>query len=91
MTREEILERFKGGFVIGDGMETIELVVNDKVKCDDVLKLWAYDASLYPLPDYSHWMKEAQDKVKAYVLKRTQGLNIEVWIDDTQIKEQVNG
>lgn len=89
MTKEEILEKFTGGFTIGDGMETIELIINDKVKNDNVLKLWAYDASLYPLPDFSGWMKDIQGKVKEYVLERTTGLDIEVWIDDTQIKEML--
>lgn len=90
MTNQEIFEKFSGGFFIGDGYATIELLVNDKVRSDNILKLWAYDANLMPMPDFSTWRDEGRKEVIDYVLRRTKECNIEIWVDDMKIKERVN-
>ena len=88
MTREELLEKYKGGFSFGEDYETIEIIPNDKDTDDNKLCLWAYDANFMPLPDISKWSQSARDKLADKLKKRLSNLNTDVWIDDLQIKEK---
>lgn len=86
MTNQELTDMFGGGFVIGNDETATELSFNDKVLTDNVLKFWAYDANMMPLPDFSTWNESYKDEVTSFVLGQTSSYDIDVWIDDTQIQ-----
>ena len=88
MTKAELLEKYKGGFTFGEDYETIEVIPNDKDTDDNKLCLWAYDANLMPLPDISKWSQSARDKLVDKLKKRLSNLNVDIYIDDLQIKEK---
>lgn len=88
MTREELLEKYKAGDGIGEGYETEEWLLDDRpgTTDDNKLVLLAYDANMFPLPNFSTWQKEHRQKVTDYFLKKFSNESFEVWLDDMKIK-----
>ena len=56
---------------------------------DNFLQFFAYDANLYPTPDFSTWKdnKFKQKQIKK-ALEFTKDFYGEVWLDDVKIKEK---
>lgn len=90
MTKEELLEKYKGGFTFGEDYETQEIIPNKVDTDDNCLCLWAYDADFMPLPNISKWSKSAREQLVKRLKKKLADLNADVWIDDLQIKEYQN-
>ena len=91
MKREEILEKFKGGFVFRSKKHRIcdvEAILGEEEIEDNKLVFLLYDANLCPLPDYSTWKNRSAENKQIIErgLQVTSDFEGEVWIDDVRIK-----
>lgn len=88
MNREELLGKYKAGDEIGEGYETEEWLLDDRpgTTGDNKIVLLAYDANMFPLPNFSTWQKKHRQKVTAYFLNKFSSESFEVWLDDVRIK-----
>ena len=88
MNKQELIKTFKGGLAYGSNYKTVELLLDKKSTKDNKLCLQAYDANLMGLPPVSRWSMDAKNKLTDEVLRKTQGYNIDVYVDDVLIKQR---
>lgn len=69
MKRAEINEKYKGGFSLFEGYETVELIPEPKNNQDNLLWLWCYDADMMPL-NFTRTSNDLQKKIVAELLNR---------------------
>ena len=69
MNKVEIDSRFKGGFSLFEGYETVELIPEPKNNQDNLLWLWCYDADMMPL-NFTRTSNDLQKKIVAELLNR---------------------
>lgn len=69
MKKVEIDSRFKGGFSLFEGYETVELIPEPKNNQDNLLWLWCYDADMMPL-NFTRTSNDLQKKIVAELLNR---------------------
>lgn len=69
MKKIEIDSRFKGGFSLFEGYETVELIPEPANNDDNFLWLWCYDANMMPL-DFSNCPKRTQSEIVMELLNR---------------------
>ena len=69
MKRIEINKKYKGGFSLFEGYETIELIPEPKNNQDNLLWLWCYDADMMPL-NFTRTSNDLQKKIVAELLNR---------------------
>lgn len=84
-----ILEKYKSGFDVHGkhDIETVNWLIDSKDSNETELFFMAYDANLYPMPDFSSWNNnEFKQKQIDAALKRTKDFDGEVWLDDVRIK-----
>ncbi|BAN73813.1 MULTISPECIES: hypothetical protein [Lacticaseibacillus] len=81
-----IHEQFKGGFTRGSGINTEEILHDDRVTNEHKLQFLMYDANLYPCPDLSTWKPKAKQEVIDFVKEQVAKVNADVWVDDVQVK-----
>ncbi len=91
------LDKYKRGFTV-TGKHRIETtdfylttfwILSRDSMSDNFLQFFAYDANLYPTPDFSTWKdnKFKQKQIKK-ALEFTKDFYGEVWLDDVKIKEK---
>lgn len=90
MKKDELIKRFAGGIGVysdeSDYLNVNWLLDKDETS-DDVLKLIAYDANMYPLPELSKWRSKEWQRENIYTcLDALKDFDIEVWLDDIKIK-----
>lgn len=90
MIKNEILKRFKAGFEVGDDPYQDNLLVDIDHTKDNELRLWAYDACMFPLPEFKTWGSSYKRQVIKEVLgdRRVKETNLDIYIDGTQIRER---
>ncbi len=85
------MQKYAGGFDVRGktDYETVEWIFSKPDSNEHKLLFHAYDANLWPLPDFSKW-KDEEWKMKQIRKARdfTQGFTGEVWLDDVQIKTE---
>lgn len=92
MTKEELKQKYKIGFVVCDKKCyacDVEWLFDEKASTSESLHFLAYDANLWPMKDFSTWKGQGWEKdkhIKA-ALQRTCDFDGEVWLDDVKIKE----
>ncbi|WP_225418438.1 hypothetical protein [Lacticaseibacillus daqingensis] len=86
-----LAERFKAGFTLGHGIETDEILLDEKRTQGHVLAFLCYDANMYPAPDISTWSALARSKVLDSVRRHTNAVNAEVWVDSVKVKDYIEG
>lgn len=65
----------------------VNWLYNEKASNEKELLFQAYDANLWPLPNFSTWKdKNWKQKQIEKALKFTKDFTGEVWLDDTKIK-----
>ena len=69
MKRIEINKKYKGGFSLFEGYETVELIPEPKNNQDNILWLWCYDADMMPL-NFTRTSNDLQKKIVAELLNR---------------------
>ena len=69
MKRAEINKKYKGGFSLFEGYETVELIPEPKNNQDNLLWLWCYDADMMPL-NFARINKDYQKKIILELLNR---------------------
>ncbi len=69
MKRIEINKKYKGGFSLFEGYETVELIPEPKNNQDNLLWLWCYDADMMPL-NFTRTSNDLQKKIVAELLNR---------------------
>lgn len=69
MKRAEINKKYKGGFSLFEGYETVELIPEPKNNQDNLLWLWCYDADMMPL-NFTRTSNDLQKKIVAELLNR---------------------
>ena len=69
MKRIEINKKYKGGFSLFEGYETVELIPEPKNNQDNLLWLWCYDADMMPL-NFTKINKDYQKKIILELLSR---------------------
>lgn len=70
-------------------IETIYWCVSPAALSKNKLKFLAYDANLYPTPNFSTWGdEEFKQKQIDKALEFTKDFDGEVWLDDVRIKEK---
>lgn len=69
MKRIEINKKYKGGFSLFEGYETVELIPEPKNNQDNLLWLWCYDADMMPL-NFTRTSNDLQNKIVAELLNR---------------------
>ena len=87
--RINLAEYFKGGFSIGRGFDTDEILLDEKRTKGHVLYFLCYDANLFPAPDISTWSEKGRERVLKVVRERTNAVNAEVWVDDVKVKDYI--
>ena len=87
--RINLAEYFKGGFSIGRGFGTDEILLDEKRTKGNVLAFLCYDADLMPVPDISTWSEKGRKRVLDVVRERTNAINAEVWVDDVKVKDYI--
>lgn len=65
----EINKKYKGGFSLFEGYETVELIPEPKNNQDNLLWLWCYDADMMPL-NFTRTSNDLQKKIVAELLNR---------------------
>lgn len=82
--------QFKGGFTVRDNDEpmfSIEWLFDERETDPNKLQFLAYDANLWPMPDFDTWTdKDFKKKNIEIALNVTHDFTGEVWLDDTKIK-----
>ena len=82
--------KYQGGFTVQGPCDwtEVEWIYSNKHSTDSKLVFQAYDANLWPLPNFSTWLiddwKQKQINKALLVTKDFAG---EVWLDDTKVKE----
>jgi len=84
-----LAERFKAGFTIGNGIDTDEILIDEKRTKGHVLAFLCYDANLWPAPDISTWPALSRNRVLYVVKERTNAVNAEVWVDSLKLKDYI--
>ncbi len=69
MKQIEINKKYKGGFSLFEGYETVELIPEPKNNQDNLLWLWCYDANMMPL-SFARISKDYQKKIILELLSR---------------------
>lgn len=87
--RVNLAEYFKGGFSIGCGFDTDEILLDEKRTKGNILAFLCYDANLVPSPDISTWSEMGRKRVLDVVRERTNAINAEVWVDDVKVKNYI--
>lgn len=87
MTKDEVIERYKGGISIGDGIAGEEWLLDEENTTVNSLHLLGYDANMYPMPDLSRRPAKYQDHVKCEVLKQLNEWDGAVYLDGQLVKE----
>lgn len=88
MIEYKSLKDFGRGITLSGGKdwETEEWIMSSQ-STEDCLKLWGYDANLYPLPKLSERPTvKARIETIERLKKAVQGFDGEVWADDVRIK-----
>lgn len=90
MNKNEILKTFKAGFEVGDDPYQDNLLIDEHHTDDNELYLWAYDANMFPSPDFKTWVSAYKRQVIKEVLadQRVKETNLDIYIDGTQIRER---
>lgn len=86
MTRDEVIERYKGGISIGDGIAGEEWLLDEEKTTGSSLHLLGYDANLYPMPDLSRRPTKYQEHIKGEVLKHLKDWKGKVYLDGQLVK-----
>lgn len=89
MTREEVIEYYKGGISIGDGITGEEWLLDEKSTSSNALYLLGYDANMDPMPDLVTRPAKYQEHVKNEILKRLEEWNGAVYLDGILIKPNI--
>lgn len=91
MSKEEIIENFKGGVTLGEGIDEEELLLDEKGSKNNTLSLQAYDANMMPSPDFSSWNPEYKNEIINAIKKAFKNINLNVLIDSVKVKERKEG
>lgn len=88
MSKEEIIENFKGGVTLGKGIDEEELLLDKEGSKNNTLSLQAYDANMMPLPEFSKWNPKHKEKVINTIKEAFKNINLNVLIDGVKVKER---
>ena len=82
-------EKYKAGFTKeGEHLiETIDWLYDRDYSTDTSLHFLAYDANLYPCPNFSTWVDKYKQEHIDFILTRCRGWHGEIWLDDVKIKD----
>lgn len=82
-------EQYKAGFTKFGAhlIETIDWLYDERYSTDTSLRLLAYDANLYPCPNFSTWTEEYKQEHVDFILDRCKDWHGEIWLDDVKIKD----
>lgn len=85
------IEKYKGGFSVGKGYETVEILLDKDSSTKEKLYFQAYDANLSALPNVSTWKKAWADKhIKFLEGQVSSNFTGEVWLDDVLIRAKTD-
>lgn len=82
---ENLLAKYKGGFSYGEQYETVELILNEESSNNQQLYFEAYNANLYPLPEFETWTQQGKDRLVNAVNEKIPE-NIKILIDGIVIR-----
>lgn len=92
MTREEVIEKYKSGFVVYHNKHHMcdeEWLLDEGTSTEDTLVFLGYDANLFPFPDWKEFdeTNEWHRKRKEACNKRTVGFRGVVYMDKVSVTE----
>lgn len=82
---ENLLAKYKGGLSYGAQYETVELILNEESSNEHQLYFEAYDANLYPLPEFETWPQQGKDRLIKAVNEKIPE-NIKILVDGIVIR-----
>lgn len=84
----DLVRKYEAGLVYGERAMTTELLLNRKKSDNTKLYFEAYDANLFPLPEFKHWPEKGKRKLIAQINKKVTE-NVTVLVDGTVVKERI--
>ncbi|WP_215659360.1 hypothetical protein, partial [Secundilactobacillus kimchicus] len=88
MTKQKMLKLYAGGFVTGNGILEDNLLLDKDKTNGKELYLQAYDANLWPAPDFEVWSPKAKIQTIKELSEQLGDIDFDVYLDELLVIEK---